>query len=214
MEDASGAGLSGRRAEASRNDERILEAAREVFVADPSAPIANVAEKAGVGISALYRRYPSKEDLLRQLNREGLQRYIAAAETAVGDDGDAWAVFSTFMRRIVEADTHSLTQRLAGTFVPTDDLYALASRAQELNVQLFDRTLSAGAIRHDVTVDDLGLLFEQVAAIRVRDTERTKQLRSRYLQLVLQALHAPSEDPLPGPPPTWMEIAERWEPTR
>jgi AcrR family transcriptional regulator len=213
MEDVPGAGRSGRRAEATRNDERILEAAREVFVADPSAPIASVADKAGVGISALYRRYPSKEDLLRQLNREGLQRYIAAAETAVADDGDPWVVFTTFMRRIVEADTHSLTQRLAGTFVPTEDLYTLAGRAQQLNVRLFDRTLSAGAIRPDVTVDDLGLLFEQVAAIRVRDPERTKQLRSRYLQLILEALHAPSADPLPGPPPTWMEIAERWEPS-
>ena len=52
--------LSGRRAEAARNDRRILEAAREVFVADPSAPIAAVAARAGVGIGALYRRYGSK----------------------------------------------------------------------------------------------------------------------------------------------------------
>src|SRR5215218_7153279 len=72
--------LSGRRAQAARNDERILKAAREVFIANPSAPIADVAKSAGVGISALYRRYPSKEDLLRQLCADGLRRYIAAAE--------------------------------------------------------------------------------------------------------------------------------------
>src|ERR1700676_5175885 len=169
VDDAATAGLSGRRAEAGRNDERILEAAREVFVANPGAPIASVAARAGVGISALYRRYPSKEDLLRQLNREGLQRYIATAEAAVADDGDPWLAFATFMRGIVEADTHSLTQRLAGTFTPTEDLYALANRAQELNVQLFERTRSSGAIRPDVVVDDIALLFEQLAAIRVGD---------------------------------------------
>ena len=58
--------LSGRRAEAARNDGVILRAAREVFLDDPSAPIAAVAERAGVGIGALYRRYPSKDALLQR----------------------------------------------------------------------------------------------------------------------------------------------------
>ena len=55
-----------------RNDERILASARAVFVADPSAPVAAVARHAGVGMSALYARYPSKEDLLRALCADGL----------------------------------------------------------------------------------------------------------------------------------------------
>src|SRR3954447_23180646 len=61
------AGPSGRRAQAARNDAAILEAARAVFIANPSAPIAEVAKRAGVGISALYRRYASKEALLHEL---------------------------------------------------------------------------------------------------------------------------------------------------
>ena len=73
--------MSGRRAEAARNDRRILDAARAVFVADPGAPIAAVAEHAGVGISALYRRYASKEELLRRLCGDGLKVYLAAAKT-------------------------------------------------------------------------------------------------------------------------------------
>jgi AcrR family transcriptional regulator len=64
--------LSGRRKQAARNDGIILDAARAVFVADPTAPIAAVAERAGVGISALYRRHGSKEDLLRRLCGDGL----------------------------------------------------------------------------------------------------------------------------------------------
>jgi AcrR family transcriptional regulator len=107
--------LSGRRAQAARNDHLILDAAREVFVADPGAPISAVAERAGVGISALYRRYASKEDLLRRLSLEGLHRYIAAAEGALADDGDVWVAFARFLSQVVEADTHSLTLRLAGT---------------------------------------------------------------------------------------------------
>src|SRR5919112_4375021 len=96
--------LPGRRTEAARNDERILEAARAVFTADPQAPIAAVAERAGVGISALYRRYESKEELLRKLCGDGLRTYIAHAEQALADGEEPWEAFVGFMRRVVDAD--------------------------------------------------------------------------------------------------------------
>jgi AcrR family transcriptional regulator len=203
--------LSGRRAQAARNDRKILDAAREVFVADPEAPISRVAERAGVGISALYRRYASKEELLRRICADGLRTYIAAAEDALADEDDPWSAFRDFMRRIVDADTHSLTLRLAGTFTPTEELYRDSRKAQELNVRLFERTKAAGVIRPDIVVDDLSLLLEQLAAVRVADQERTSQLRHRYLALLLDALHAPSGSTLPGPPPSWEEIGRRWE---
>jgi AcrR family transcriptional regulator len=203
--------LSGRRAQAARNDERILDAARAVFIADPDAPISAVAKRAGVGISALYRRYESKEELLRRLCGDGLKRYNAAAEAALADTGDPWTAFTEFMGRIVDADTHSLTLRLAGTFTSTDELRRDAGRAQELNLRLIERTKAAGAIRTDLTADDLSFIFEQLAAIRVRDEQRTHQLRHRYLALQLDALHNPSTTPLPGPPPSWKEVSQRWE---
>src|SRR5918995_2332995 len=204
--------LSGRRAEAARNDWLIVDAAREVFVADPAAPIAAVAKRAGVGIGALYRRYASKEELLRQLCAEGLRQYIAAIEDALTQhDGDPWSAFPEFMRRIVDADTHTLTLRLAGTFSPTEELNREAARAQELNVRLLERTKAAGAIRPDIEVSDLSLLFEQLAAVRVVDETRTRQLRHRYLALILDALQASCGTQLPGPPPSWEEIAQRWE---
>ena len=202
--------LSGRRAQAARNDRLILEAARAVFVADPAAPISAVAEHAGVGISALYRRYASKEDLLRHLCLDGLDRYVAAVAAAVADEGDPWTAFATFMRRVVDADTHALTLRLAGTFTPTEELYREAARAQELNVRLIERTRAAGALRADVEVEDVSMVLEQLAAIRLPDFARTLQLRRRYLALFLDALHQPAASPLPGPPPTWQEYQARW----
>jgi AcrR family transcriptional regulator len=203
--------LSGRRAQAARNDQRILEAARQVFVADPGAPIAAVAGRAGVGMSALYRRYRSKEELLRRLSGDGLRRYLAEAEAALADDGDPWTAFARFMRRIVDADTHSLTMALAGTFTPTEELYRDAARAQELNVSLLERTKAAGALRADLDVNDLTFVFEQLASVRLDDQDRTGQLRHRYLALLLDGLHAPSPRPLPGPPPTWQEVSGRWD---
>jgi AcrR family transcriptional regulator len=203
--------LSGRRAQAARNDQRILEAARAVFVADPTAPIAAVADQAGVGMSAVYRRYPSKQELLARLAGDGLARYLAAAEAALADHGDPWAAFAGFMSRIVDADTHSLTVRLAGTFTPTKDLYDDAQRAQQLNLRLLERTKAAGAVRADLDVNDLTFVFEQVASVRLGDPDRTRQLRHRYLGLLLDGLHTPAPQPLAGPPPTWEDISGRWD---
>lgn len=203
---------SGRRAQAAANDTRILEAAREVFIANPSAPIAEVAKRAAVGISALYRRYPSKDDLLRELCADGLRRYISAAEAAAADDGEPWAAFAGFMRRVVDAEAASLTQSLAGTFEPSEDLYRAAAYAGELNVKVFERARNAGVIRADADVSDMGLIFEQLASIRLGDRERTHALRRRYLALVLDGLRAASDDPLPGPPPSGDELTSRWTP--
>ena len=203
--------LSGRRAQAVRNDQRILEAARAVFVADPGAPVSAVAAEADVGMSALYRRYPSKEELLRRLSGDGLRRYIVEAEAALADDGDPWAAFVGFMRRVVDADTHSLTLRLAGTFTPTEELQGDAATANDLNVRLLERTKAAGAVRSDLDVNDLTFIFEQVASIRLGEQDRTRQLRHRYLALLLDGLRTPAPGPLPGPPPTWREISRRWE---
>lgn len=77
-------------------------------------------------------------------------------------------------------------------------------------MRLFERTRSAGAIRPDIEVDDIALLLEQLAAVRVEDEERTRQLRHRYLALLLDAIHTPAEPRLPGPPPSWEEIDRRW----
>jgi AcrR family transcriptional regulator len=200
--------LSGRRAQAARNDERILEAARAVFVADPDAPISAVAERAGVGISALYRRYESKEGLLRRLCADGLERYIGVARAALADEGEPGSVFAEFMRRIVEEETHGLTLSLAGRFESTDELRRDAARAEQLTAKLVERTKKAGALRADLTTEDLSCLFEQLAAVRLGDEARTRELRHRYLVLQLDALRGSTE--LPGRPPTWAELSERW----
>jgi AcrR family transcriptional regulator len=202
--------LSGRRAQAARNDGRILEAARAVFVADPDAPIAAVAEQAGVGISALYRRYRSKEELLQRLALDGLRRYVAEAEAALADDGDPWTAFAQFMRRALDAGTGSLTLRFAGSFAATEELNREGRRAFAATQHILDRTKAAGALRPEIDVPDIVLIFEQLQSIQSGDQPRSLQLRHRYLALLLDALHAPATTPLPGPAPTWPEITGRY----
>lgn len=202
--------LTGRRAEAARNDRVILEAARAVFIADPGAPISAVAKEAGVGIAALYRRYSGKEDLLRKLCADGLDVYIELAEAALADTGDPWSTLVSFVENVAAADTNSLTQALAGTFVPSEELYRASERAYELAIALFERAKAAGEIRPGVVVDDFALILEMVSAVRIGDPDRTDQLRRRYLTLLLQGLRAAAPEPLPGPPPSAPELGERW----
>src|SRR4051812_19710327 len=202
--------LSGRRAQAARNDSRILAAARDVFLADAEAPISAVAARAGVGISALYRRYEGKDGLLRALAVDGLERYVADLEAALADEGDAWTVYSEFLARVVDGGSQALAQRLAGTFTVTSESTALARRAGGLAQRLFDRTVRAGGLRDDVTVDDVTLLLEVVMAIELPGPDGGRALRHRYLTLLLDALRPGDRLPLPGPPPAPDALAARW----
>lgn len=201
--------LAGRKAQAARNDELILEAAREVFLADAGAPIAAVAERAGVGISALYRRYPSKEALLRTLCHDGLRRYNTEAEAALADS-DGWRVLVDFLERVVDADVHSLTVHLAGTFTPDPSMFPDVQRAGELNDEIIRRAAASGRLREGVTTADLGLVLEACAAITLPDKERTAQLRRRVLAMLVDGLAASGK--LPGPAPVPGEFAGRWQP--
>ncbi|WP_456787183.1 TetR/AcrR family transcriptional regulator [Cellulomonas sp. P5_C5] len=204
--------LSGRKAQAARNDEAILAAARTVFMRSPEAPIAAVAQEAGVGISALYRRFAGKEDLLATLCADGLRRFIAVAERAA-QLPDPWESFAAFVSGVIEEDTHSLTVHLAGTFTPTPELSDLAQQASDLGDAVLVRAVAAGAVRDDLVTEDVAMIFEQVTAVRVDDPARTRVLRTRYLALLLDAVRPGARTgTLPGPGPTGAELGARWVP--
>ena len=174
----------------------------------PGAPISAVAKHAGVGISALYTRYGSKEELLRALCTDGLMIVVEQAENAIGQlrqGQDRWQVFASFMRNLVDAGTSSMTLALAGRFAPTPELFALANRSSKLMDELFG--LVRGTLRPDVVRHDVSLAFELIAAVKVANAERTAELRHRYLALVLDGLRARERPELPGPPPGWPDIS-------
>ena len=203
--------LSGRQAEASRNDALVLDAARAVLTADPDAAMADIAGRAGVGMGTLYRRYPSKEALVLHLCQDGMERLEAVARGSLDRlRDDPWVVFAEFMEDGLEAGAGSLGAALAGTFTPTKELLAAARRLHAAVAEVIARAHDAGVLREDVTQEDINLVFEQLRAVRLGSEKRTAALQRRYLALALQGLRAPGAAPLPGPAPSWKEIQQRW----
>jgi len=204
--------LPGRKAEAARNDTAILKAAREVFLRDPHASMAEVAHTAGVGVGGLYRRYPGKDALLQKLCGDGLREFAALARQSAAEPGDAFEAFAGFLRDVVTADLHTLTVRLGGTFVSTDELRELAVASAGLVDVLVRRASATGRLRRGFVATDVPLLLEQVTAIQVDDPRRTGELRLRALELALLGLDVTTraERTIPGDPPTARETGERW----
>lgn len=202
----------GRRAEAARNDLAILDAARIVFMRDPDAPVSEVARTARVGVGGLYRRYRSKDELLRTVCADGLRRCIAIADTALTGSADPWTVFETYVRGVCEADVHALTARLAGRFTPTDDLRVLAAQAEALAERVFRLARGSGVLRADLHANDVALVLAQISAVRLGEGDRNDALRHRYVTLVLDGMRSTAaRGRLPGPPPTDAELAARWD---
>ena len=173
-----------------------------------------VAERAGVGVAGLYRRFAGKDELLRTLCGDGLRQFVALAEEARDDSGDPWAALERFLAAVVDADVHSLTVKLGGTFRSTDELRRLAAHSETVVEEVVRRAHASGQLRSDVSAADLPMLFEQLSAVLVEDPVRTTALRRRYLALHLDALHQTSEGQtgteIPGPPPSPSELGERW----
>jgi AcrR family transcriptional regulator len=200
--------MSGRRAEAARNDERVLQAAREVLTVSPEAPLSVVAQRAGVGIGSLYRRYPSREALVARVCLDGVLHVEAQARLALDRAGSyPWGAFVGFMTGALADGAALLVAGLAGSFPADEDLLAAGERVREIVRALLESVQGAGAVRLDVTPADLALLFAQLRAIRHPDEQRALILRRRYLELTLQAFHASGAAPLPGPAPDWLDLA-------
>lgn len=200
-----------RQFQTAENDRRIIEAAREVFLSDPGAPISAIAERAGVGIAALYRRYPSKDELIKQIYHENQQLLLTEVRAALADDGDPWEVFCRYYHRGLDAGGGSFSLRFPGAFAFTDELERRSRELESAMRDLMVRAQAAGALRPDIGMGDLQWTWVSAQAIQVRDERRTRELRHRYLALLLDGLHTRSATPLPGPVPTGMEYEEYWD---
>ena len=146
------------RADSLRNRERVLEAAKAVFSAGgPGASLEAVARKASVGIGTLYRHFPTREALFEAVYRREVDQLAELAE-ALGTDVAPGEALRRWLKANVElvATKKGMLAALALAAHGTPELYAYSfNRLTNALRALLDRAVAAGAIRADVSPEDL-----------------------------------------------------------
>ena len=158
MRDQSSEALRKPRADALRNRERVLEAAKAVFSAGGAeASLEAVARRAGVGIGTLYRHFPRREALFEAVYRREVQQLWELAEQLKGEAAPVEAL-RRWLRSNVEfvATKKGMSAALALAVHRSSDLQAYAfDRLTKAVGALLDRAIAAGEIRSDVSPEDL-----------------------------------------------------------
>ncbi len=135
------------RADALRNRERIVTAAREMFVEFGSeVPIDEIARRAGVGNATVYRNFPDREALVREVVCSVMDRTAEAAELALAETGDAFEALERFVHVAADERLNALCPMMASTFDQRHpDLEAARERVEQLTEEIMDRAKAAGA---------------------------------------------------------------------
>jgi AcrR family transcriptional regulator len=203
--------VHGRQAEARRNDLVVLEAARDVFTAQgATAPISAVAERAGVGVGTLYRRYGSKTELLQRLCVLAMEQALHAADDAL-EASDPWTGLAGYIRACVDLRGGALAA-LAGQVETTAEMRRTARRSMTRAAEIVARAHRDGSLRADVTALDITWLIEQFSrrAPDPVEPEEERNVRSRLVAVALDGLRAPPGEALPGRPPSRTRYVHRW----
>ena len=146
------------RADAIRNRERVLEAAKAVFSAGgPDASLEAVARRAGVGIGTLYRHFPTRESLFEAVYRREVQQLGELAEQLKGEAAPVDAL-RRWLRSNVEfvATKKGMSAALALAIQGSSELSAYSfDRLTKAVGALLDRAVAAGEIRSDISPEDV-----------------------------------------------------------
>jgi AcrR family transcriptional regulator len=204
----------GRHAEGARNDQRLLDAARDVFASQgTAATVAAIAARAGLGIGSLYRRYGGKTELLQHLCLLAMRQTVTAATEALALP-DAAAALTGYIRACVALRTGALAP-LAGTIETTPEMWALSRQGRGLHQDIVDRAHRDGGLRPDVTALDISWMIEQFArsAPPANAVDDDRDVQQRLLAIAIDGLYAVGARPLPGRPPTVQHYEERWRST-
>ena len=185
------------RADARRNRERVLQAARETFAEHGlDAQMEDMARRAGVGVGTVYRHFPNKEAVVDALVADYFAQLVTRANEALAID-DPWEAFTTYMwgaadllganRGLSEITAGGQMREgaeRAGIFGPVNELIARAQRA--------------GVMRPDVTGNDVPHIMCACGRVQVLGADSDEEAWRRHMTIMLDGLRAGDRTPLPG----------------
>ena len=206
------------RADARDNRRKLIQAARDVLIdRGPAAPLEEIARRAGTGIATLYRHFPDRQALIRDVILDALQRTTDEARQAAAEEPDPFRALARYMLRAIDVRTAAVIPALLAE-APFDDEEIRQARqtgAAELEA-LTGAAHQAGTLRGDVTSGDIGLLIVRLSRPLPGGfpPETNNSLSHRHLDLLIDGLRATARQPaqLGGPALTLTDLRQLPQP--
>jgi AcrR family transcriptional regulator len=167
-----------KRADARRNYDKVLAAAREAFAeGGESTALEEIARRAGVGIGTLYRHFPNRQALVEAL-------YVGEVEEVCRDaagfeDAEPWEALEAWLLRVFDyiGTKRVLAAELSNYMDTTAELFQTARVALYGSGEpLLQRAQEAGVVRDDVTIADVMQLVIGIAKLQTADPEQVQHL--------------------------------------
>jgi len=169
-------------------------------------PIEDIARHAGVGVATLYRRFPTRADLIAGAFEAKMAAYAEAAGQALANP-DPWAGFCGYIERVcaMQAEDRGFAHVLTMTFPAAKQFEAERKVAYQGFLDLISRAQAAGQLRRDFVGEDLAMLLMASAGVIAGTADAAPGTWRRFAAYMIQAFSAHNTEPLPPPPtPTAM----------
>ncbi len=173
------------RADARANHDKLVAAARALFTEKgTSAPLEEVAERAGVGIGTLYRHFPTRQALLEAVYVDEVEAMARAATEL--EELPPWDALSQWLHQYVgfAATKRALNEALMETDPNSDVLLTCRTAIAGAGTTLVERAQHAGVVRNDTTFLDIVRMVGAIAMVPTEDPEQ----KNRLLELALDGL--------------------------
>jgi len=200
------------RADAARNRQALLSAAREVMSEQGlDAPLDEIARRAGVGNATLYRRFPTRIDLVAAVFADRMAEHVRVVEEALSDP-DAWQGFQRAIGALaaLQVRDRAIADLVTMEISRAPEIEQLRARAVGGVRTLIDRAKASGALRPDCTTEDVLVLIQANAGLIDRSNRAAAAASQRLVHLLLDGLRAGAATSGPPPPsPRQMSAAMR-----
>jgi AcrR family transcriptional regulator len=202
------------RADARDNRRRLIEAARDVLIErGPAAPLEEISRRAGTGIATLYRHFPDRQALIRDVILDAMQRTTDEARQAAAEEPDPFRALARYMHRAIDVRTAAVIPALLAEAPFDDEEIRQARQTGAAQLEALARAAhKAGTLRADVTPADIGLLIVRLSRPLPGGfpPETNNSLSHRHLDLLIDGLRATARQPaqLGGPALTLTDLRQ------
>jgi len=180
------------RSDAVRNREALLDAAREVFAEmGLDAPLDEIARRAGIGNATLYRRFPTRADLVLAVFADRMEENLAAVADAL-EIADPWEGFVAFVEALccMQVRDRGIADLVTVDLATAPEIERSRSAALRGLHELAQRAQDAGALRRDFTPEDVVVILMANAGLVRSAHEAGPKASARLVHLMLDGLRA------------------------